>query len=242
MEIIESREAILNTLDKMFKDYITINDQHSQEMKEIINKNTELDRLNKKLFNEISEKDKLLVINDKKMYDYEQMINKIQDEANKELTDKERFDMLRKQDKEIYERDLEINRLQRKVASLEEEMKLTDKGNIDIRIQDMNTETEENNPQFIYDKEEEVETDVVDKEEEVETDVVDKEEEVETEDMSSEEEQETEVNIITHYKKEFYIVVNESPQYIYAIDDNQLGEKVGEIINGKKKFYKSSKK
>ena len=56
------------------------------------------------------------------------------------------------------------------------------------------------------------------------------------------EEQETEVNIITHYKKEFYIVVNESPQYIYAIDDNQLGEKVGEIINGKKKFYKSSKK
>ena len=231
MEIIESREAILNTLDKMFKDYITINDQHSQEMKEIINKNTELDRLNKKLFNEISEKDKLLVINDKKMYDYEQMINKIQDEANKELTDKERFDMLRKQDKEIYERDLEINRLQRKVASLEEEMKLTDKGNIDIRIQDMNTETEENNPQFIYDKEEEVETDVVDKEEEVET-----------EDMSSEEEQETEVNIITHYKKEFYIVVNESPQYIYAIDDNQLGEKVGEIINGKKKFYKSSKK
>ena len=52
MEIIESREAILNTLDKMFKDYITINDQHSQEMKEIINKNTELDRLNKKLFNE----------------------------------------------------------------------------------------------------------------------------------------------------------------------------------------------
>ena len=237
MEIIESREAILNTLDKMFKDYITINDQHSQEMKEIINKNTELDRLNKKLFNEISEKDKLLVINDKKMYDYEQMINKIQDEANKELTDKERFDMLRKQDKEIYERDLEINRLQRKVASLEEEMKLTDKGNIDIRIQDMNTETEENNPQFIYDKE-----DVVDKEEEVETDVVDKEEEVETEDMSSEEEQETEVNIITHYKKEFYIVVNESPQYIYAIDDNQLGEKVGEIINGKKKFYKSSKK
>ena len=161
MEIIESREAILNTLDKMFKDYITINDQHSQEMKEIINKNTELDRLNKKLFNEISEKDKLLVINDKKMYDYEQMINKIQDEANKELTDKERFDMLRKQDKEIYERDLEINRLQRKVASLEEEMKLTDKGNIDIRIQDMNTETEENNPQFIYDKEEEVETDEV---------------------------------------------------------------------------------
>ena len=77
MEIIESREAILNTLDKMFKDYITINDQHSQEMKEIINKNTELDRLNKKLFNEISEKDKLLVTNPAKINETRKIIARL---------------------------------------------------------------------------------------------------------------------------------------------------------------------
>ena len=104
------------------------------------------------------------------------------------------------------------------------------------------------------DEDEEVETEVVDKEdEEVETPVVDKEDEEvetevieqntsdgeETEELSSEEGEE--VEIITHYKKEYYIVVGEKPQYIYAIEDGELGDKVGEIDNGKKVLYKSSK-
>jgi threonyl-tRNA synthetase len=50
--------------------------------------------VNKKLMEEVSEKDKLLHVNEQKMVDYEVMINKIQEEASKELTEKERFSML----------------------------------------------------------------------------------------------------------------------------------------------------
>ena len=82
---------------------------------------------------------------------------------------------------------------------------------------------------------------IKEKEEEKETEVIDNPDEgEETEELTSEEEEE--VEIITHYKKEYYIISNESPQYIYAIEDGELGEKVGEINKGKKCFYKSSKK
>ena len=48
---------------------------------------------------------------------------------------------------------------------------------------------------------------------------------------------ELEVEIITHYKKDYYIKTNEkNPQYIYAIDDGDIGDIVGEL-KGKKKFY-----
>ena len=51
---------------------------------------------------ELKEKDKLLIVNDKKNLDYEIMINQIQEQATKELTEKQRFDMLKKQDLEIH--------------------------------------------------------------------------------------------------------------------------------------------
>ena len=78
----------------------------------------------KNLLSEVSEKDKLLIINEKKMVDYEHMINKIQEDALKEITEKERFDMLKKQDKEIHDRDIEIKRLQKKVELLEDKLSL----------------------------------------------------------------------------------------------------------------------
>ena len=46
-----------------------------------------------------------------------ELINKIQEEANKELDVKTRHDMLRAQDKEIFQRDEEIKRLQKIVDS-----------------------------------------------------------------------------------------------------------------------------
>ena len=38
------------------------------------------------------------------MFDYETMINQIQEDAKKEISEKERFTMLKAQDKEIHER------------------------------------------------------------------------------------------------------------------------------------------
>ena len=87
-------------------------------------------------------------------------------------------------------------------------------------------------------------------EEEIETEVVenpdDKKEDdgEETEDLTEEEEEEeeeVEIEIITYYKKEYYIITGEEPQYIYMIENGELGDKVGEVNGSKKIFYKSSK-
>ena len=228
--ILESRGIILKNIENIFTQYHDRESDNNEKIKELNEEIKELNIVNKKLLIEVNEKDKQLIINDRKMVDYEVMINRIQEEATKELTEKERFSMLKAKDKAINERDIEIRRLQKKIDLYEEQNKTSSNGdNIEVVVEEKKTLLEKMK-------------EVVDKEdEEVETQVVDKEdEEVETEELSSEEEGE-EVEIITHYKKEYYIVVGENPQYMYAIEDGELGDKVGEIDNGKKILYKSSK-
>ena len=63
-------------------------------------------------------------------------------------------------------------------------------------------------------------------------DVKDKEEEESTD------EEEVVVSTIKHYGKEYYIIEGEDPQYMYAIEDGDLGDKKGVVVNGKKQLYK----
>ena len=282
--MLDSKSIILENIDNIFNEYNRINGEKNVELVKIIQECNDLRGCNKKLITEVSEKDKLLIVNEKKMIDYEHMINKIQEDAMKEKTEKERFDMLKKQDKEIHDRDIEINRLQRKIELLEEKLTMfNNNSDVDDTVQEVQEEKQKhtkvkkeevNEEVAVVQEEEEVneEVVVVQEEEEVneEVVVVQEEEEVneevavvqeeekptevlenpddkiegegsgeETEELSDEEGEE--VEIITHYKKEYYIIVNEKPQYIYTIEDGDLGEKVGEIQGKKKVFYNSSK-
>jgi len=279
--MLDSKSIILENIDNIFNEYNRINGEKNVELVKIIQECNDLRGCNKKLITEVSEKDKLLIVNEKKMIDYEHMINKIQEDAMKEKTEKERFDMLKKQDKEIHDRDIEINRLQRKIELLEEKLTMfNNNSDVDDTVQEVQEEKqkhtkvkkEEVNEEVAVVQEEEVneEVVVVQEEEVNEEVVVVQEEEVneevavvqeeekptevlenpddkiegedsgeETEELSDEEGEE--VEIITHYKKEYYIIVNEKPQYIYTIEDGDLGEKVGEIQGKKKVFYNSSK-
>ena len=282
--MLDSKSIILENIDNIFNEYNRINGEKNVELVKIIQECNDLRGCNKKLITEVSEKDKLLIVNEKKMIDYEYMINKIQEDAMKEKTEKERFDMLKKQDKEIHDRDIEINRLQRKIELLEEKLTMfNNNSDVDDTVQEVQEEKQKhtkvkkeevNEEVAVVQEEEEVneEVVVVQEEEEVneEVVVVQEEEEVneevavvqeeekptevlenpddkiegegsgeETEELSDEEGEE--VEIITHYKKEYYIIVNEKPQYIYTIEDGDLGEKVGEIQGKKKVFYNSSK-
>ena len=260
--MLDSKSIILENINNIFNEYNRINEEKNVELLEIIQECKDLRECNKKLITEVSEKDKLLIVNEKKMVDYEDMINKIQEDAMKEKTDKERFDMLKKQDKEIYERDIEINRLQKKLELLEEKLTMfNNNSDVDNTVQEVQ-EVQEGKTLIermkSIKKEQEVEvvveeepTEVVE-EEVVEggpTEVVENPDDKiegegedsgeETEELSDEEGEE--VEIITHYKKEYYIIVNEKPQYIYTIEDGDLGEKVGEVQGKKKVFYNSSK-
>lgn len=302
MEILQSKEIILQEINKIISSYHSNESKHSLEMKLFTEEVQRLNKLNQNLSSEISTKDKLLCINEKKMVDYENMINKIQEDALKETTEKERFDMLKAQDKEIHLRDQEILRLQKKIDDLKN--KLNNNDNHEDEGEDKLIDNElwktQGNNSFINDPEkvkiaiqgyskhtgmsETIESvgrssigingwyndeykiqktlvqrmiDISDKKDtitekiqEVETEVIEEEEEEENKEENkstdiieesgseSESEDELEVEIITHYKKEYYIKTNEkNPQYIYAINDGDIGSVVGELQGKKKIFY-----
>ena len=121
MEILDAKSIILENINDIFKCYETHKTKYSNELKTLGIQLNELQEFNKKLVDENNEKDKLLLVTEKKMVDYEDMINQIQEKANKELSEKERFTMLKAQDREIHQRDLEIKKLQAEVNKLKEE-------------------------------------------------------------------------------------------------------------------------
>ena len=124
MELLQSKEIILNEVNALFEKYQIRDIELSQKLNEMSRDIDITHKMNQKLLSEIGEKDKLLTLNEKKCYDYEVMINKIQEDAKKEVDEKTKYDMLRAQDKEIFNRDEEIKRLQKKVDELEKKVKV----------------------------------------------------------------------------------------------------------------------
>tara|TARA_B100000902_G_scaffold397738_1_gene462401 strand:- start:1054 stop:2058 length:1005 start_codon:yes stop_codon:yes gene_type:complete len=334
MEILKSKDILvseINTLFTKFQDHEKIILSEKEKYNDEINRHIEV---NKKLMDEIKQKDKLLIVNEKKMVDYEEMINKIQNDAMKEIDEKTKHDMLRAQDKEIHSRDIEIKRLQKKLETLDKKEhskswmdlehnsyhndneKVTiaieayskhlggvDNGTITIRdvaitsagingwykdglihvrkkgtlVDKMKNITKhqdnfENVKEIVKEEEQggdnnkkddngvieetEVvenddnkkddngvieETEVVDDDNETgDNGVIEETEVVDDDDETDESEEEIEVEMITHYKKQYYIIKGEKEQYIYAINDGGLGDKVGEIKDGKKVMYKKN--
>ena len=141
-QMLDSKDIILTNIDLIFQEFNNIKGEENENILKLIGESRELRECNKKLMVEVSEKDKLLIVNEKKMIDYEHMINKIQEDANTEKTEKERFDMLKKQDREIHERDIEIKRLQRKVDLQEEKYSLlTKKSDVDDNVVEVKEDT-----------------------------------------------------------------------------------------------------
>ena len=132
MDILESKSLITNEINTIFSLYQTQIQTTIQKEKEWAKEKEVLNQTNHRLIEEVSEKDKLLSMNDKKLLDYEVMINKIQDEALKEMDEKTKHDMLRAQDKEIFNRDEEIKRLQRRIDTLESEKKLLSQSVVEV--------------------------------------------------------------------------------------------------------------
>lgn len=281
MEILDAKSIILENVNEIFKCYESHKNKYALEINSLGSKINELQEFNKKLVDENSEKDKLLIVTEKKMVDYEDMINQIQEKANKELSEKERFTMLKAQDREIHQRDLEIKKLQSEVNKLREELeflkrpketnettpelKLVDRmknimkedNNIEEEIEEKNsggwspTSSSYPTPTPVIETDEVVEEKntsdedmVIDESEpEPEPDLSNIEPEpspdgsIHSDENVEEEEDAISVSVITHYKKEYYTIDGEKPQYIYSIEDGDLGEKVGEIQGKKKIFY-----
>jgi hypothetical protein len=122
MDLITSKELIIEQVNKLINSYQENEKINSEKYRTITNDITITHEMNTKLMKEIEEKDKLILLSEKKCYDYEVMINKIQDEANKELDEKTKHDMIRAKDKEIFNCENEIKRLQKQVNDLTEKL------------------------------------------------------------------------------------------------------------------------
>ena len=242
MEILDCKGVINEKINAILNEYQQLEQKHSQENKLFSEEVERLNQLNLRFSHELFEKDKLLTCKDKTIYDYENMIKELQ--INKKEEGK--FDMIRGQDKEIKnlqdklsKRDNEIVRLAGKISLLEGkidsstvEMKVEEVEEVEEKVEEpLNVEEKVEEPLNVEEKVEEP----LNVEDKVDDKVDDK-----VEDNESMDEEPLNVEVITLYKKSYYVIENESPQYIYNIDDDEgLGDKVGLIEKGKKVFYKN---
>ena len=283
MDLINSKNKINDEIHKIIESYQSNEKSHNNEMKLFTGEVERLNQFNNKLLSEIREKDKILSTHEKTIHDYSVMINELQEKSNKELSDKEKFDMIKVQDKEIHLRDQKIKDLEKKIEELTSNKKKTNNKSKTLveKMKDI-TESQKGDKEVVEVVEEKKQLqrskseeellltgDIVDERtpSEIEEDnqnselqkviedtappakvaeakaKAEKVEDVEKPKESSDDDDETsddelEVEIITHYKKEYYIKSNEKdPQYIYAIDDGDIGDVVGEMKGKKKVLY-----
>lgn len=276
MDLVNSKNKIIDEINTIIESYQSIETSHSNEMKLFTGEVERLNQFNNKLLSEIREKDKILSTQEKTIHDYSVMINELQEKSTKELSDKEKFDMIKAQDKEIHLRDQKIKDLEKKIEDLTSNKKKTnDKSKTLVEKMKDITESQKDDKEVVEVVEEKKQLQRSKSEEELllTGDIVDertpseieednqnselqkvieddkfiegkKVEEVEKpKESSSDDDDETsddelEVEIITHYKKDYYIKTNEkNPQYIYAIDDGDIGDIVGELKGKKKVLY-----
>ena len=245
--IFESKNEINNHLQKIFS---TASDSFQDELKQrniLECKIKELTSLTQRMNTEISEKDKLLSLHEKKMHDYEIMINKIQEKALQEQNEKEKFSILRSQDKEINDKNKKIDFLEKKVNSLmEEKINLQNElscvqGTVNDK-QELSSEDNDKQESSSEDNDKQESSSEDNDKQESSSEDNDKQEsssgDNDKQELSSEDEEGVDVKTIKYRKKEYYIIVGETPQYIYTIDDDgDIGKKVGEVIHNKKTFY-----
>ena len=288
--VIASKHLIIEQINSIIGFVQEDNKVKSNEIENLYSKIKKLNSDNKTLHNELMEKEKQIAISEKKMIDYEVMINHIQDKANEEIEEKEKFSMLRAKDKEIHQLNMIVQKMETEITHLkkmnESSQSKCDKNiEMDIKSKSVCGFSPTSSPSPVYTKPESLdlneetpveETQVEEtpveetpvEETQVEETPVEETpveetpieeipcgrdssgrdpveetsvEETPVEETPVEEESDDddgiEVQIVTHYKKEYYIIVGETPQYIYAIDDGDLGEKVGEMKKNKKEFY-----
>jgi len=239
--------CILNNID--LKDNSVID--------ELNNKNKILNESNVKLINEINEKDKIISMNQKTMYDYEKQINSF----NEEQEESNKFDMVKAKDKEVHEQNKIIENLNREIDSLKNKLELLSDKNISCDLLDIPDKSEdkvEGNKLEDKVEEDKIEDNIEDKVEDIkpEDNIEDKVEgnkpedkveedkiedniediKAEEQDFGDEEDSDDplEVETIIYRKKEYYMLEEDNKKKVFEIgDDGDLGKEVGLWIDEK---------
>ena len=194
---------------------------------ELNNKNKILNQLNTKFINEISEKDKIISMNQKTICDYEKQINLF----NKEQEESNKFDMFKAKDKEVHEQNKIITNLQKEIKTLKTLQTHPNKKLV-CEVQEIVKETPVKETPV---KETPVEETPVKETPVKETPVKEtpvKETPVE-EEVEQDSDEQLDVETITWYKKEYYMLDEGGEKKVFEIEDDDLGKEVGLWIDNK---------
>ena len=118
--VIASKHLIIEQINSIIGFVQEDNKVKSNEIENLYSKIKKLNSDNKTLHNELMEKEKQIAISEKKMIDYEVMINHIQDKANEEIEEKEKFSMLRAKDKEIRQLNMIVQKMETEITHLKQ--------------------------------------------------------------------------------------------------------------------------
>ena len=225
MEIINAKESINNILFNLFDQLIQY-ETDSKKKYDIFNKKLENHLiLNNELIEQNKKLERIINLEKTKHIDYENIINELNDKLNHKLNNEERFNMLKVQDKEIDNLNKVNSNLSNKVTKLEEEIFLLKSSNNSIVLEEEVSSLHKSNNEL---------NDNIQQETPVDDNI-----QQETPNNHSNDEN-FKVKIIKHKKVKYYIIIDESPSYIYKINNSgQIGDVVGEIKNGKKIIYKN---
>ena len=195
---------------------------------ELNNKNKIVNQLNNKLINEISEKDKIISMNQKTICDYEKQINLF----NKEQEESNKFDMFKAKDKEVHEQNKIITNLQKEIKTLKTLQTHPNKKLV-CEVQDIVQETpvQETPVQETPEEETPVEKTPVEETPLEETPVQETNDNVE--DIEQDSDEQLDVETITWYKKEYYMLDEGGEKKVFEIEDDDLGKEVGLWVDNK---------
>lgn len=200
---------------------ISLND--NSQIESLAKENKLLNSANTKLIQEISDKDKIISMNQKTICDYEKQINSF----NEQQEETNKFDMVKAKDKEVHEQNKLINSLRKEIDTLKSKLELTSSNNIKCEVHDTDINSEENVSENNSDK------DGSDK------DVSDKENVEQSDDNvsnKSSDDSEDDVDAVTvvYRKKEYYVINEDGKQKVFEIlDDGNAGKELGIWENDK---------
>ena len=211
-QLLDKKSQLNNNLNDILSilNNIDINDNYVID--ELNNKNKILNESNKKLINEIKEKDKIITMNQKTICDYEKQINSF----NEEQEQSNKFDMVKAKDKEIHEQNKTIEILRKELDNLKKKSELLSDKNISCDIQDVTEVVKECIQVTPVSEPEQYDENIKEKEEEEESD------------------EQLEAETVIWRKKEYYLIEEDGKNKVFEItDDDDIGKEVGLWIDNK---------
>lgn len=203
---------------------ISLND--NSHIESLAKENKLLNTANTKLIQEISDKDKIISMNQKTICDYEKQINSF----NEQQEETNKFDMVKAKDKEVHEQNKLIDSLRKEIDTLKNKLELTS-NNIKCEVHDTNINSEENVSENISENnsdKDESDKDISDKEsiEQSDDNVSNK--------SSNDSEDDVDAVTVVYRKKEYYVINEDGKQKVFEIlDDGNAGKELGIWENDK---------